>query len=312
MAVNDSEASCNDLFRLALLSFSMKLNWQTSDWVSCLHAAEACLQAPARVDPRLAQVLIRPASLLEDALLQEGIAAATFWSHAIPLAAGIGGSHELAEVALTKTIGRAEARPRTALFRGLLADIRNAFSSVVPDMEKEIASGRQALQMRWHREGQPLLGGLEAWTEPGILVDEAAVIAVYPALGGGGAAHLVYNSVRLEAVAADPDSDLPEVMRLAWLLSQLNLDLPRYSENVQPNRLPLVGGLAMIPVVLSVAAQTGESAMETRIAQAVEAWVGSGDETPARIETLKEWWESYRALRPAWATALPALDQLLP
>ena len=55
MAVNDSEASCNDLFRLALLSFSMKLNWQTSDWVSCLHAAEACLQAPARVDPRLAQ-----------------------------------------------------------------------------------------------------------------------------------------------------------------------------------------------------------------------------------------------------------------
>jgi hypothetical protein len=288
----------------------MKLNWQTSDWVSCLHAAEACLRAPSGVDSRLAQVLTAPASLLEDALSQEGIATAIFWSHGIPLAAGTEGSHELAELALIKTIGRADARPRAAFFRGLLVDIRNAYLRVVPDLEKEIASGRQALQMRWNREGQSLLGGLEAWTEPGILVDEAAVIPVYPALGGGGAAHLAYNSVRLEAVAADPCVDLPEVMRLTWLLSQLNLDLPRYSENVRPNRLPLVGGLAMIPVVLSVAAQAGATAMETRIAPAVEAWVG-GEETAARVETLKEWWDSYRALRPSWATALPALDQLL-
>ena len=46
---------------------------------------------------------------------------------------------------------------------------------------------------------------------------------------------------------ADPVADLPEVLRLAWLISQLNLDLPRFAENVSPLRRERVIALAMIP-----------------------------------------------------------------
>jgi hypothetical protein len=38
--------------------------------------------------------------------------------------------------------------------------------------------------------------------------------------------------------------------------------------------------------------------------------MGTAEKTPAGI--LNAWWDSYRTLRPAWATALQALDQLLP
>jgi len=53
-------------------------------------------------------------------------------------------------------------------------------------------------------------------------------------LGGAGAAQLRTNSVRLEAVLTHPDPQLPETLRLGWLLSQLNQDLPIYSDTIRP------------------------------------------------------------------------------
>jgi hypothetical protein len=134
---------------------------------------------------------------------------------------------------------------------------------------------------------------------------------VHPALGGGGTAHLPYNSVRLEAVGADPVAELPEVLRLAWLLSSLNLDLPCYSEQLRPGRLTQIAGLAMIPVLLSAAAEVGmDRALEERLPQTIALWMGTTENGTAGI--LSAWWDSYRTRRPAWATALQALDQLLP
>ena len=50
-----------------------------------------------------------------------------------------------------------------------------------------------------------------------------------------------------ESVAAEPRKLLGVVSR-GELLASLNLDLPRYSENLRPKRLTQVAGLAMIPV----------------------------------------------------------------
>ena len=54
------------------------------------------------------------------------------------------------------------------------------------------------------------------------------MILVQPVLGGAGAAHWLYNSVHIEAVLANPVAELPEVVRLGWLLAQLNFDLPMF------------------------------------------------------------------------------------
>ncbi|HEV3079055.1 MAG TPA: hypothetical protein VG099_00545 [Gemmataceae bacterium] len=134
---------------------------------------------------------------------------------------------------------------------------------------------------------------------------------MHPVLGGGGTEHLPYNSVRLEAVGVDPVAELPEILRLAWLLSSLNLDLPRYSEHLRPGRLTQIAGLAMIPVVLSAAAEIGlDGALEAKLPQTLALWMGMAENGAAGI--LSAWWDSYRTRRPAWATALQALDQLLP
>jgi hypothetical protein len=179
--------------------------------------------------------------------------------------------------------------------------------------ERGIALARDALQQRWNYQGQGLLDAIVRWTEPDVLVEEATIIMIYPVLNGGGSAHLPYNSVRIEAVSGDPVAELPEILRLAWLLAPLNLDLPRYSDDLRPNRLALLAGLAMVPVVLSAATELGmDCSIKTRLVQALELWLGTPEKTDAWGEILRVWWETYCTLRPAWATALRALDRLLP
>jgi hypothetical protein len=193
---------------------------------------------------------------------------------------------------------------------GPLNDVKTAFTRVIPHAQEETASAARDLRQRWSYQGEGLLSGVLRWTEPGLLVEEGAVLMVHPVLGGGGTAHLPYNSVRMEAVGADPVAELPEVLRLAWLLSSLNLDLPRYSEHLRPRRLTQVACLAMIPVVLSAAELGLDGSLEARLPQATALWMGPAEKATAGI--LSAWWDSYRTLRPAWATALQALDQLLP
>jgi hypothetical protein len=291
----------------------MKLHWQDSTLVSCLHAAEACLRTPSRMDPTLVRALTPPASALQATLVGEGVSPDAFWSHAIPLAATIQSLHELAEIALTKIVGRAGALPRAGRVCGSLNDVKSVFLAAVLQPEEKTASARDALQQRWNCLGQGLLNGIVRWTEPDVLVEEASIIMVYPVLSGGGSAHLPYNSVRIEAVSGDPVAELPEILRLAWLLAPLNLDLPRYSDDLRPNRLALLAGLAMVPVVLSAATELGlDCSIQTRLTQALEVWLGTPEQTEAWGEILRVWWETYCTLRPAWATALQALDRLLP
>ena len=57
----------------------------------------------------------------------------------------------------------------------------------------------------------------------------------------------------IEAVLANPRFELPEVVRLGWLLAMLNFDLARYRDPLSDAERVLP--LAMIPPVLAAAAE---------------------------------------------------------
>ena len=129
------------------------------------------------------------------------------------------------------------------------------------------------------------------WNRMYLARQEAEVVLVYAYQGGGGAAHLPYNSARIEALETDQDEQLPEVVRLAWMIAQLNVDLPLFSESIHRDRLPLVASLAMLPPTLN-AAQDAELARcdSTTIRRAVGAWIarqpGSADPADALSKPL--------------------------
>jgi hypothetical protein len=146
-------------------------------------------------------------------------------------------------------------------------------------------------------------------TQCDLLVERADVLLVHPALGGGGAAHLAYNACRMEAVLANPHFQLPEVVRLAWLLAQLHNDLPLNQGNLSRDRVTTVGTLAAIPPVLMAAEEVELVRFDdATLRLALAAW-HCGD--VAIAATLANWWSVYQQDRPPWPIALAALDRML-
>jgi len=264
------------------------------------------------VDAGLAASLAAPVERLQSALNHEHIAGDAFWSHVLPLSASVTNPKEVAQVALIKTIGRVEMPARLERFHRALADVRNAGLSALPLDEGTSAKHQEPIKLAWADQGDGLLHAVAAQTEAEILVEEATVVMVYPAEGGGGAAYLPYNLVHIEAVADDPVPQLPEIMRLAWLLSVLNLDLPAYSDQVTPKSLPLVAALAMLPATMAAARTIALAPYdEAIICQAMQSWLATPDKAVAWSGFLLQWWETYQSMRPPLGTALAGLEKLL-
>src|SRR5262249_27808608 len=116
---------------------------------------------------------------------------------------------------------------------------------------------------------------------------------------------------RMESVTENLDPALPEVVRLAWLVSSLNLVMPRYTDRFPTVQRCLAVGLrAMIPVVLTVASGMKLAAYyKSTLESAVQMWLPNPEE--GLVANLAQWWEVYRDTRPKWYLALAALDRVL-
>ncbi len=300
------------------MAHEVKLQWASSPVVTGYHAAEALVRKQPLADVLLAGALSEPAEALSSALAVDVRHVRRFFLHLVPLSARITGNLELARTTLTKVIQRDHADALAFKYRGLLTDVENAFRRELPRLEEQLPIRGDSLQEAWKEHGQHLMAEISRETEEGLFVEEAQVLLLHPVLGGlggGGQAHLPYNSVRIETVPEQPAIALPEVVRLAWLLSRLNLDLPRYSDLLDFRRVERVTALAMIPIVLAAAAEAklvaGEELGDALLAQALAAWLPPDENPPGLADKVRQWWEVYRDTRPPLGAGLGALDRLL-
>lgn len=295
----------------------MQLRWIASTRASWAHAAAALASGVALADEAVAEKLAPGVSMLQKWLDEQAVPK-TFWEHLPPLAAGIVRNDELAGVALTKTIGRDRAESSKNWLAALLREIELPWTQQFPELTEQLALRAQPLREQWDARGAGLFRSLAHLTEPGLLVEQADVILVQPVLGGGGMPQVAYNSVRLEAVLTNPQPELPELLRLAWLVAQLNLDLPIYREllpsaSAAKECTPAdVCGLAMLPPILSAAEDVELARFEPSTARrALSGWCGRSSNVDSIATTLVAWWETYRGARPPFAVALRALTDML-
>jgi hypothetical protein len=289
-----------------------ELTWRPHTVVSALHAAEAIARKQTLADPRLAQALQEPVQQLAVEIRAAGLLATRFWNHLIPLAALNSSRRQLVETVITKTQGRG---PRfesvVTSIEGRLAAVEKAAAAALPNLTEDLELRQRPLREQWEARGPGLLWEIGRLTEESLIVPSAEVLLVHPALGGGGESHLPYNSVRLEAMLANPVAELPEVVRLAWLLSQLQLDLPMYSEAIHADRLVHVARYATLPAAL-IAAEAVELVRfaPTEISRAITTWHLSVPKDVDAAAIISEWWQTYQEARPPWGIALAALDQM--
>jgi hypothetical protein len=289
---------------------AIELQWIASRSASCFHAARAIVLESAG-ESSLAAALAPAARALGDFLAARAVPADVFFDHLVPLSAGIEADRDLAELTLRKTLA-----PRT--FDTLVLELalrlkalKQAQTAAIPRLVDELELRSGPLREQWEARGPGLWAGLGRLTETGLLVEQATVALVYPLRGGGGRAHVAYNMATIEAVLANPVNELPEIVRLGWLLSMLNLDLPKYSERLRAPRR--VFPLAMLPAVLTAAENVELARFDpSTMRLAIDAWridpAGRADDV---VDTLGVWWQTYRDTRPPWDVALAALERML-
>ena len=290
----------------------LHLRWRPHFTTSCLHAAEALSRGLPIVDQPLAEAIATPAQELAQRIAAETVSGPRLWRYLFGLSATAGSSRELALQALTKTLGRQRAELSLPRMAGALVGLESAVRRAFPDLTEELELRMGPLREQWEARGPGMLHAIRLRTDESLIAEEAQVLIVQPALGGGGQAHHSANAVRIEAVLANPHADLPEVVRLAWLVAQLQLDLPAYSDRIHADRLPHVAAFAMLMPALE-AAQEVElvHASPALLQRAIAAWHLSVPADLDAPQVVLQWWETYRDSRPPFPVALTALDQML-
>jgi hypothetical protein len=288
-----------------------ELRWIASLPASALHAAEAVLEGKTLTDLKLAEAMAGPAKKLAGTIRAGGLRPEKLLPLLTVLSAGIPGPLQLTEVALMKVADRAKAKDNARLAE-VVRQVISAFQQSVPDVVQQLELRAEPIRNQWEARGPGLLATLGRMTDPELIAEQANVVLVSPVLGGGGRAHLPYNSVEFEAVIADPIAGLPEVVRLAWLVGQLNCDLPKHQGEMTRDQLTQTAAWAMIPAVLSAAEDVELAHCDTAMIRlALESWtVWKVVENSALVDQLTNWWETYHRNRPAWHVAIAALRKM--
>ena len=291
----------------------MLLTWKPGILNSALHAAGAIARGKTLVDPVMAAALAEPAAALQDEIVASGVPAAAFRRALAGFATQFDAPRQLVERALVKVQGNStKGNLNVAKLTAVLTAVVQAFQKVAPNAAEDLRLRERPLREQWEARGNGLLRQIAKMTDERLIANEATVILVQPVLGGGGEAHLQQNAVSFEAVLTNSVPQLPEVVRLAWLLAQLQCDLPVFSDHVNSQRLPHVAAFALLPAVLQAAAEVELGPFSVaQITLALETWQLPKLADLDLPNVIHDWWQTYSVDKPAWPVALTALDQML-
>jgi len=288
----------------------MQLRWKASFSATCLYAANCIAEDLPIADAQLATAL-KPAV---DGLLHEintaGLSVPSMLQQLVSLAAEQENNRQLVELAVKKLRGTGSIGPESVTrLTGCVADLEAAMLRARPQLVEELAVRGRPLREQWEARGPGLLKAMARLVgDEAFLASAAEIVLVAPLVGGHGQAHLQSNQVTFEAVLANPHAELPEILRLGWLLGQLNFDLPRFSDSIPGSRLEYVASLAALPLVLAAAEEVElVSSASDMLAQTLECW----HQPIETSECLPDWWQTYYEGNVRWTVAIAGLDAML-
>jgi hypothetical protein len=291
---------------------ALQLRWIASGSASCFHAVRQTAQGRTPTQPEVAAALGAPTAHLLLFLEARSLSPGRFFDVLIPAAIKVESNRELATQVLQKTLGREAATSHAERLAGLLTACEQAYFRLFPKLADELELRSRPLRELWEGFGPGLLLSIGRLTDPRLLVEEATAAPVLPFSGGGGCSHAAYNSATIEAVLANPIAQLPETVRLAWLLAGLNVDLPDVAEQFGPGRAATVLQLALVPAVLDAAADLEAiRPSETLLAEAVAVWDAPQPAGGRTAEIVRTWWTTRQERGTKWPVAVAALEQML-
>ncbi len=291
----------------------VKLTWSSSFSASAIHSAYAIFTDGESTHPKLKSLF--PAAQHLQTLIADwlDVHAHSGWRLLIGMAASIPSNRSLAEQWLRR-VRRNEPSfdACAAQLSGAIGDVEAATALIFPNMLEQLELRSRPIQDQWLGYGRGLMAHLRRLTEPNWLVEQAEGVFLQPVQGGAGYSLNSLNRFAIEAVLTNPLPEIPEVVRVAWLVGQLQSDLPVYSEALGPLRAQPIAALATLVATLAAAEVLELSRCdEATIQLAIEHWQIAIPTVEDISTALVPWWETYLQTKPTWTIALKALDKML-
>ena len=300
-----------------------RLRWEIADRLSPLHAARCWAAGAPGIDPQAVSKITPPLTQLTQRLTAAEVELAVFWRRLIAAAAAGADDLQASQQALAAAgLSEFTLSSTAAAITSLLAETRLAYLERYPKLADQLSLRARPLREQWEAYGGGLLRRVAALTHESFIPKSVSVLLLSPFRGGDGDCYPGLPKVWIEAVLANPLPEVPEVLRLSWLIARLGLAAqllpPSPAEaDEQPEQQARsfeVLSLALLPVTLQAAAELelGPAPAQAPhlINTAAAAWSGAID--AAVVETLQRWWSQSEELKPPFPVALMALDRMLP
>jgi len=174
-----------------------------------------------------------------------------------------------------------------------LEEAKSDYAATFPDLSEQIDLRCRPLRDRWDTCGFGLLrlfekkfwGGESANQE--FWVDDLPLVMIQPARGGDGGFDAISPCVWMEAMLTDVDQQVPEILRLAWLVSCLSADRVMTQRNADREAC-VVCQLASLALMLDLGTEFDLiRSAELPVVRAMEMWrIGQ----PSHASILADWY----------------------
>lgn len=292
----------------------LTIRWRNDPQLSAIHAAYVVATDAACADKKTHQVLVRPATEINHRLLSASLDVATFWERLFAEYAFDPGNTRACEIALIDAgCSELQLDQTASAISSFLGECRIAFQQRFPKLSEQLELRGKPMKENWSQIGTNLLSEIANQIWRGSPPDDwwpskVDGLLVHPMRGGDGSFDAETGKFWVEAVVNAPDPDVPEVLRVAWLLTQIAIER-QVREQSSESATGMPWGLGAVPLVLDAAVKTSLiSAGESAIHAALRLW-RLGDEASAA--TIANWWQQWQSNASPMPIALKALGRML-
>ncbi|TWU33746.1 hypothetical protein [Novipirellula artificiosorum] len=315
------------------MAAATRIRWKADVPLSAIHAARVVAVGAPCNDEKLERALVPFVTEINGRLLTSSIDIRLFWNQLVSDVLRFDSVDRACETSLVAS-GCSELQADQTS-RGIvrqLDECRLALTQRFPRLGDQLELRANPIKDRWESVGPGLLNAIakqiwkdatpKTWWSPRL---DARL--VQPVRGGDGGFGPQGIAFWIEALLTDVDPRVPEVLRVAWLITrgaiekhvaEKSTDVPaatpdsRTASGIRPIRLLPAWAFASVPLTLHAAAELDMIPAENLpIAEAIERWRLS--KGPMAGDIVSRWWNDFQShplpLPVALKTLLQALER---
>ncbi|MCH1440784.1 MAG: hypothetical protein L7W43_14070, partial [Rubripirellula sp.] len=270
-----------------------KIQWVAHPELSAAHAAYlVATRAPCN-DPKTEQTLIQPVTEANNRLFSASVDVGQFWQqYLLQVLSDVPMEQACGVALLAAGANEMQVEQTSKAVANRLGDARLAFTNRYPKLAEQLDLRARPLRERWETYGPGLLNqvGKQIWGDrppADWWMPQVTALMVQPMRGGDGGYDASGARLWLEAMLTDVDPRVPEVLRVAWLVTSMAID--NYARGTS-GELSLMRpwSLVSVPLVLNAGRELellrGE---ELPMNEAMKLWHFADEEVAA---TVSQWW----------------------